>query len=61
MAPVQGKVYVLMGDGGNITVQVGTDGVMLVDTGFRRSPPRPWPRSEDYPTTGSLDRRHARP
>ncbi len=34
MAPVQGKVYVLMGDGGNITVQVGTDGVMLVDTGF---------------------------
>ncbi len=34
MAPVQGKVYVLMGDGGNITVQVGRDGVMLVDTGF---------------------------
>ena len=34
MAPVQGKVYVLMGDGGNITVQVGKDGVMLVDTGF---------------------------
>jgi cyclase len=34
MAPVQGKVYVLMGDGGNITVQVGTDGVMMVDTGF---------------------------
>src|SRR5271154_2764047 len=34
MAPVQGNVYVLMGDGGNITVQVGKDGVMLVDTGF---------------------------
>jgi cyclase len=34
MAPVQGSVYVLMGDGGNITVQVGKDGVTLVDTGF---------------------------
>jgi cyclase len=34
MAPVQGNVYVLMGDGGNITVQVGKDGVALVDTGF---------------------------
>ena len=34
VAPVQGSVYVLMGDGGNITVQVGKDGVMLVDTGF---------------------------
>lgn len=34
MAPVQGNVHVLMGDGGNITVQTGKDGVMLVDTGF---------------------------
>jgi cyclase len=30
--PVQGQVYMLVGQGGNITVQVGTDGVFLVDT-----------------------------
>ena len=40
MAPVQGNVYVLMGDGGNITVQVGKDGVMLVDTGFAPLAPK---------------------
>jgi glyoxylase-like metal-dependent hydrolase (beta-lactamase superfamily II) len=31
--PVQGNVYMLVGDGGNITVQVGKEGVLLVDTG----------------------------
>jgi len=30
--PVQGEVYMLVGAGGNITVQAGTDGVFLVDT-----------------------------
>jgi cyclase len=40
MAPVQGNVNVLMGDGGNITVQVGKDGVMLVDTGFAPLAPK---------------------
>jgi cyclase len=40
MAPVQGNVYVLMGDGGNITVQVGKDGVALVDTGFAPLAPK---------------------
>ena len=30
--PVQGNVYMLVGAGGNITVQAGTDGVFLVDT-----------------------------
>jgi glyoxylase-like metal-dependent hydrolase (beta-lactamase superfamily II) len=30
---VQGKVWVLIGAGGNITVQAGDDGVLLVDTG----------------------------
>ena len=40
MAPVQGSVYVLMGDGGNITVQVGKDGVTLVDTGFAPLAPK---------------------
>jgi cyclase len=32
--PVQGNVYMLVGAGGNITVQVGDDGVLLVDTGL---------------------------
>jgi len=31
---VQGNVYMLAGAGGNITMQVGTDGVLLVDTGL---------------------------
>jgi len=30
---VQGNVYMLAGDGGNITLQVGNDGVLVVDTG----------------------------
>jgi cyclase len=31
--PVQGNTYMLAGDGGNITLQVGRNGVLLVDTG----------------------------
>src|SRR6201988_2360379 len=31
--PVQGKVWVLTGAGGNITVQAGDDGILMVDTG----------------------------
>ncbi len=31
--PVQGNVYMLVGAGGNITVQAGNDGVLFVDTG----------------------------
>ncbi len=34
--PVQGSVYMLVGDGANITVQVGDQGVLLVDTGLAR-------------------------
>src|ERR1700735_3328 len=30
--PVQGQVYMLVGQGGNITVQAGADGVFMVDT-----------------------------
>ena len=30
---VQGNVYMLAGDGGNITVQTGNEGVLVVDTG----------------------------
>jgi cyclase len=31
--PVQGNVYMIAGAGANITMQVGADGVLLVDTG----------------------------
>jgi cyclase len=31
--PVRGNVYMLVGAGGNITVSVGQDGVLMVDTG----------------------------
>jgi cyclase len=30
--PVQGNVYMIVGSGGNITMQVGKEGVLLVDT-----------------------------
>jgi len=33
LLPVQGTVYLLAGAGGNITVQAGKEGVLLVDTG----------------------------
>jgi glyoxylase-like metal-dependent hydrolase (beta-lactamase superfamily II) len=32
--PVQGGVYMLVGAGGNIAVQIGKDGLLLVDTGL---------------------------
>jgi cyclase len=32
--PVQGNIYLLAGAGGNITVQVGDQGVLVVDTGL---------------------------
>jgi cyclase len=32
--PVQGNIFMLVGAGGNITVQTGNDGVLLVDTGL---------------------------
>jgi len=32
--PVQGNVYMLVGAGGNITLQVGVEGILLVDTQF---------------------------
>src|SRR5262245_38623463 len=31
--PVQANIYMLVGDGANITVQTGPDGVLLVDAG----------------------------
>jgi cyclase len=37
---VQGNVYVLAGAGGNTTVQVGEDGVLVVDTGLQQAAPK---------------------
>jgi cyclase len=34
--PVQGQVYLIAGAGGNIAAQVGSDGVLLVDTGYEQ-------------------------
>lgn len=34
VVPVRGKVYMLVGAGGNITVHAGDDGVLLVDAGL---------------------------
>jgi cyclase len=37
---VQGNVYMLVGGGGNVTVQTGNDGVLLVDTNFAQLAPK---------------------
>jgi cyclase len=34
LLPVQGNIYMLVGAGGNITVQAGEDGILLVDAGL---------------------------
>jgi cyclase len=33
LVPIQGKVYMLVGAGANVTVQIGDEGVLLVDAG----------------------------
>ena len=38
--PVQKNVYMLAGAGGNITVQIGREGILLVDTGLAASAPQ---------------------
>ena len=40
VAPVQGNVHVLFGPGGNVTIQTGKDGALLVDTMFAPLGPR---------------------
>ena len=40
VVPVRGGVYMLVGSGGNTTVQVGDDGVMVVDTQFAPLTPK---------------------
>jgi glyoxylase-like metal-dependent hydrolase (beta-lactamase superfamily II) len=38
--PVQGNVYMLAGAGGNISLQVGNEGVLLVDTEYEQLTPK---------------------
>jgi cyclase len=38
--PVQGNISMIVGDGGNITVQTGKEGVLLVDAGFAPMVPK---------------------
>ena len=38
--PVQGNVYMLAGAGGNITLQIGKEGVLMVDTEFAPLAPK---------------------
>jgi glyoxylase-like metal-dependent hydrolase (beta-lactamase superfamily II) len=38
--PVQGNVYMLAGAGGNVTIQTGDEGVLIVDTQFAPLAPR---------------------
>jgi glyoxylase-like metal-dependent hydrolase (beta-lactamase superfamily II) len=38
--PVQGNVYMIVGAGGNVSVQVGDEGVLLIDTQFAPLAPR---------------------
>lgn len=38
--PVQGNIYMLVGAGGNTTVQAGKDGVLIVDTQFAPLAPK---------------------
>jgi glyoxylase-like metal-dependent hydrolase (beta-lactamase superfamily II) len=38
--PVQGNVYMLVGAGGNVTIQTGNDGVLVVDTQFAPMAPK---------------------
>jgi len=38
--PVRGSIYMLVGAGGNITASIGTDGVLLVDTGLESMAPK---------------------
>jgi glyoxylase-like metal-dependent hydrolase (beta-lactamase superfamily II) len=40
LLPVQGSVYMLVGAGGNITVQIGDEGVLLVDSGLAQNAPK---------------------
>jgi len=35
--PIRGNLYMLLGAGGNITVSIGRDGVLLVDSGLAQS------------------------
>ena len=56
---VQGNVHMIVGAGANIAVQVGEDGVLVVDTGAAARATRCWRRSSSSRRQGDpLDRQH---
>ena len=61
--PVQGNVYPIPGAGGNIAVQIGDDGVLVVDTGREEKAGRVLDaiRSRSESPASHPDRRGARP
>lgn len=52
--PVRGSIYMLAGAGGNMTVSVGPDGVLLVDTGLSQMTDRVLEAVERIQTTLAL-------
>ncbi len=38
--PIRGNIYMLVGAGGNITASIGSEGVLLVDTGLENMAPK---------------------
>ena len=38
--PIRGNLYMIEGDGGNVTVSIGKDGVLMVDTGLAQNADR---------------------
>ena len=46
--PVQGNVFMLAGSGGNISLQVGKEGVLMVDTEYAPLAPRIMWRSGNF-------------
>ena len=43
---IQPNFYLIAGAGANVAVQIGQDGVVIVDTGCRRKPIRCWRKFE---------------
>ena len=59
--PVQGNVYMIAGAGGNISVQIGDEGVLVVDTQFAPLAPRIMAEIEEaVEAARPIHRQHAR-
>jgi cyclase len=52
--PVKGNVYMISGAGPNITVQVGDEGILIVDTGIASMSEKVWAAVRGLSKTGKL-------